>query len=169
MGGLLAGYRSSADDEMVDANGMPHPHTRSLYDALQLLSSSDLAERVDARNRVSRNQGVTFSHAGEEWVFPLDLVPRLIPEQEWKVIEAGVVQRVKALEAFLADVYGPRQVLADGVVPHSLVATSTNYARPAVGVEPANGVRVHLPGIDLVRDTAGAMRCLQDNIRLPAG
>jgi len=169
MGGLLTGYRSPAYDEMVDANGLPHPHARSLYDALQLLSSADLAERVEARNRVSRNQGVTFSHSGEEWVFPLDLIPRLIPEQEWKLIEAGVVQRVKALEAFLADVYGPRQALADGVVPYSLVATSTNFARPAVGLEPANGVRVHLAGIDLVRDTAGTMRVLEDNLRVPSG
>jgi uncharacterized circularly permuted ATP-grasp superfamily protein len=169
MAGLLTGYRSPAYDEMIDADGAPYPHTRSLYEALQLLSGADLVERGEARNRVSRNQGVTFSHSGQEWVFPLDLIPRLIPEQEWQHIEAGVVQRVKTLEAFLADVYGQRQVLADGVVPHSLVATSTAFARRAAGIEPANGVRVHLAGIDLVRDHAGVMHVLEDNVRVPSG
>jgi uncharacterized circularly permuted ATP-grasp superfamily protein len=169
MEGLMDGYRSAAYDEMVDTHGEPHPHTRSLYEALQLLSGADLVERCDARDRVFRNQGITFSHSGKEWVFPLDLIPRLMPEQEWQLVEAGVIQRVRALEAFLADVYGERAALADGVVPHSLVATSTNFARAAAGIRPANGVRVHLAGIDLVRDVHGVMRVLEDNVRVPSG
>ena len=97
MDGLLAGYRSSAVDEMVDAEGTPWPHTKSLYEALQLLSAADLSERGAARARSFLEQGITFSSSGREWVFPLDLIPRLIPEQEWEHIEAGVVQRVRAL------------------------------------------------------------------------
>ena len=65
------------------------------------------------------------------------------------------MQRVRALEAFLADVYGERQVLRDGVVPHSLISTSSNFARAAAGIRPPNGVRIHLAGIDLVRDADG--------------
>jgi uncharacterized circularly permuted ATP-grasp superfamily protein len=167
--GLLAGYRSSAVDEMVDAEGTPWPHTKSLFEALQLLSPADLTERGAARARSFLEQGITFSSSGREWVFPLDLIPRLIPEQEWEHIEAGVVQRVRALEAFLADVYGDRQVLADGVVPYSLVATSTNFTRAAVGITPASGVRIHLAGIDLVRGSDGVMRVLEDNLRVPSG
>ena len=124
MDGLLAGYRSPAFDEMVDADGLPYPHTKSLYEALQLLSADDLTERGAARARSFLEQGITFSSSGHEWVFPLDLIPRLIPEPEWEHIEAGVAQRVRALEAFLADVYGERQILADGIVPHQLVVTS---------------------------------------------
>jgi uncharacterized circularly permuted ATP-grasp superfamily protein len=167
--GLLAGYRSSAVDEMVDAEGTPWPHTKSLYEALQLLSPADLSERGAARARSFLEQGITFSSSGREWVFPLDLIPRLIPEQEWEHIEAGVVQRVRALEAFLADVYGNRQVLADGVVPHSLVVTSANFTRAAAGIRPASGVRIHLAGIDLVRGSDGVMRVLEDNLRVPSG
>ena len=166
---MLAGYRSSAVDEMVDAEGTPWPHTKSLFEALQLLSPSDLSERGAARARSFLEQGITFSSSGREWVFPLDLIPRLIPEQEWEHIEAGVAQRVRALEAFLADVYGNRQVLADGVVPYGLVATSANFTRAAAGIRPANGVRVHLAGIDLVRGADGVMRVLEDNLRVPSG
>jgi uncharacterized circularly permuted ATP-grasp superfamily protein len=169
MATLLSGYRSPAYDEMFAADGSPHPHTKALYDALQLLTGADLMERCAVRDRSFRDQGVTFSHSGGESVFPLDLIPRLIPADEWDGIEAGVVQRVRALEAFLADVYGEQQVLKDGVVPYSLVATSTHFHRPAAGIEPANGVRIHLSGIDLVRDAQGVMRVLEDNLRVPSG
>jgi uncharacterized circularly permuted ATP-grasp superfamily protein len=167
--GLLAGYRSPAYDEMVDAQGLPYPHTKSLHEALQLLSAADLTERGAVRARSFLEQGITFSSSGREWVFPLDLIPRLIPESEWEHIEAGVIQRVRALEAFLADVYGDRQVLADGVVPHSLVVTSSNFTRQAAGIRPPRGVRVHLAGIDLVRGSDGVIRVLEDNLRVPSG
>jgi len=169
MGSLFDGYHSVAYDEMFARDGAPHPHTKALFDALQLLSSADLEERVAVLDRSLRDQGITFSHAGKEWIFPLDLIPRLIPAIEWSLIEAGVIQRVRALEAFLADIYGPRTVLADGIVPHSLIATSTSYHRAAAGLEPANGVRVHIAGIDLVRDGAGVLRVLEDNLRVPSG
>jgi uncharacterized circularly permuted ATP-grasp superfamily protein len=167
--GLLGGYRSEVFDEMVDAEGTPYPHTKSIYEALQLLSVADLDERGAARARSFLEQGITFSSSGHEWVFPLDLVPRLVSEHEWEHIEAGVVQRVRALEAFLADVYGERHVLADRVVPHSLVVTSRNFVRTAAGVQPPNGVRVHVAGIDLVRGVDGVLRVLEDNLRVPSG
>jgi len=169
MGSLFDGYHSVAYDEMFDGDGAPHAHTKALFDALQLLSSADLEERVAVLDRSLRDQGITFSRAGQEWIFPLDVIPRLIPAAEWELIEAGVIQRVRALEAFLADVYGPRTVLADGIVPHSLVSTSTTFYRAAAGLEPANGVRVHMAGIDLVRDGEGVLRVLEDNVRVPSG
>jgi uncharacterized circularly permuted ATP-grasp superfamily protein len=170
MGGLLDDYASGvAYDEMFARDGTPHPHAKALYDALQVLTSADLHSRGEARDRSFRDQGVTFSKAGHEWVFPLDLIPRLIPPAEWEVIESGVVQRVRALEAFLADVYGAQHALRDGIVPRSLIATCTNFQRAAYGIEPANGVRVHLSGIDLVRDPAGVVRVLEDNLRVPSG
>ena len=131
MGGLLDRYpRGPAYDEMFGADGLPRPHTRALYDALQMLTGEDLTRRADARDRSFRDQGVVFSHAGEEWLFPLDLIPRLIPAAEWELVEAGVIQRVRALEAFLADVYGPGEVVRDKVVPRSLLTTSAGFCRP---------------------------------------
>src|SRR5829696_4689378 len=169
MGALLDGYpRGAAYDEMFAADGMPHAHVKGLHDALQTLTVDDLAQSAAARDRSFRDQGVTFSHAGEEWLFPLDLIPRLIPAAEWSEIEAGVVQRVRALEAFLADIYGPAEVVRDGVVPRSLLTTSASFCRPAYGITPPSGVRVHLAGIDLVRDQAGVMRVLEDNLRVPS-
>ena len=170
MDGLLAGYRSPAYDEMVDARGRAVPaHASRCTRRCSCCPQPDLTERGAARARSFLEQGITFSSSGREWVFPLDLIPRLIPAQEWEHIEAGVVQRVRALEAFLADVYGERQVLADGVVPHSLIATSVNFVRAAAGIRPPNGVRIHLAGIDLVRDSDGVMRVLEDNLRVPSG
>jgi uncharacterized circularly permuted ATP-grasp superfamily protein len=170
MAGLFDGYpRGAAYDEMFLSEGVPHPHMRALYDALQLLNGEDLTQRAAVRDRSYRDLGVTFSHSGEEWVFPLDLIPRLIPAAEWNLVEAGVVQRVRALEAFLADVYGPGEAVRDGVVPRSLLSTSVGYCWPAHGVTSANGVRIHLAGIDLVRDEAGVLRVLEDNLRVPSG
>jgi uncharacterized circularly permuted ATP-grasp superfamily protein len=170
MDGLLDGYRQGpAYDEMFAADGLPYPHMRALYDALQTLTGDDLARRAAARDRSYEDQGVVFSHAGEEWVFPLDLIPRLIPAAEWELVEAGVVQRVRALEAFLADVYGPAEVVRDGVVPRALLTTSAGLCRSAHGIRPPNGVRIHLAGIDLVRDQAGVLRVLEDNLRVPSG
>jgi len=170
MGGLLDRYPSStAYDEMFGADGLPHAHMRALYDALQLLTADDMARRAAARDRSFLDQGVTFSHAGKDWVFPLDLIPRLIPAAEWELVEAGVVQRVRALEAFLADVYGDAEVVRDGVVPRSLITTSAGFCRSVQGIRPANGVRIHLAGIDLVRDQAGVLRVLEDNLQVPSG
>ncbi|HEV2638877.1 MAG TPA: circularly permuted type 2 ATP-grasp protein [Actinocrinis sp.] len=144
---------------------------RALHDALQTLTAEDLVRRAEARDRSFRDQGVTFSHSGQEWVFPLDLIPRLIPSAEWDLIEAGVVQRVRALEAFLADIYGPGPVQAvrDGIVPRSLLTTSAGLCRQAHGIQPPGDVRIHLAGIDLVRDQAGVVRVLEDNLQVPSG
>jgi uncharacterized circularly permuted ATP-grasp superfamily protein len=99
----------------------------------------------------------------------MDLVPRVLTPEEWRDIELGVVQRLRAMEAFLADVYGPGQVLADGLIPRRLVTTSTHFHRAAWGIEPANGVRIHVSGIDLIRDEEGRFRVLEDNLRNPSG
>ena len=112
---------------------------------------------------------MTFDVGGVERPFPLDLVPRVIAAEEWQVIETGVAQRVRALEAFLADVYAESRVITDGVIPRQLVSSSTHYHRAVWGIEPANGVRVHVAGVDLIRTPAGDVRVLEDNVRVPSG
>jgi uncharacterized circularly permuted ATP-grasp superfamily protein len=156
-------------DEMFKPGGAARPAYRALHDVLGTLSPDDFAARCATRDRSFRDQGITFSLSGEERPFPLDLVPRIIPADEWAVIESGAVQRVRALEAFLADVYGPMLAVADGVIPRRLVVTSSHFHRAAAGIEPPNGVRIHVAGIDVVRDPAGRYRVLEDNLRSPSG
>src|SRR3954451_13491035 len=160
---------AQAWDEMFAAPGQPRPPYLSLFATLQPLSVSDLRSRADQLARVFTDRGVTFAYAGEERPFPLDLIPRIIDATEWDELTRAVRQRVRALERFLADVYGAGEVLADGVVPRRLVHTSAHYHRQAAGIEPANGVRVHVSGVDLIRDEAGEFRVLEDNLRIPSG
>jgi uncharacterized circularly permuted ATP-grasp superfamily protein len=154
---------------MFSARGRPRQAYQSLHEVLGTLSPAEFAARCATRDRSFRDQGITFSLSGEDRPFPLDLVPRIIPAEEWAVIESGAVQRVRALEAFLADVYGPARAIADGVIPRRLVATSKHFHREAAGVEPPNGVRIHVAGIDVVRDPEGRYRVLEDNLRTPSG
>ena len=171
VGDLLDGYGPETFwDEMLDGLGQARRPYRALRDALRTLSTDDFAARCVSRDRSLKDQGITFSFSGgEERPFPLDLVPRVLSAQEWGVIEEGVAQRVKALEAFLNDVYGDGHIFRDGVVPRSLVTTSPHYHRPAAGIEPHRGVRVHVAGIDLARDADGRFCVIEDNLRTPSG
>src|SRR2546426_2821796 len=166
MGDLFEDYAAGpAWDEMFDPSGGIRPGYAALHSALAALGVGDLAERGTLRDRSFRDQGITFSLSGEERPFPLDLLPRVIPAEEWAVIEAGVIQRVKALEAFLADVYGPGAILEDGIVPRRLVTTSPSFVRQAANLDPPAGVRVHVAGIDLLRGPDGRFVVLEDNLR----
>jgi len=167
---LFDGYTlENAWDEMFEGPGLPRSASFGLYDTLRSLSPEEFEERCAERDRSLRDRGVTFAHSGEEVPFPLDPVPRLIDAEEWATIEAGVIQRVRALEAFLRDVYTAGQVLADGIVPRRIIVTSRHFQRASFGVESPNHVRIHVAGIDLVRDREGRFRVLEDNVRVPSG
>jgi len=163
------GAGAAAWDEMVDAAGSIRAPYRPLAESMRTYGVSELKASVDSLARGYLDQGVTFDIGGEERPFPLDIVPRVIDDTAWQKIELGVKQRVKALEAFLADVYGPAHCVADGVIPRNIITTSKNFHRQAFGIEPANGVRVHVAGIDLIRDEQGEFRVLEDNVRVPSG
>src|SRR6478609_7892865 len=171
MSTLFEGYsgrRGPAYDEMFDADGLRPPYER-LQTSLNDLTIPDLAARVEALQASYLDQGVTFDIGGEERAFPLDILPRVIEMETWSKIERGVQQRVAALEAFLADVYDAGQVFDDGVIPRAVITTSSHYHRAAAHVRPPNGVRVHVSGIDLIRDVDGQFRVLEDNVRVPSG
>lgn len=140
-----------------------------IYSALAQMSQDELRGRTDALASSYLAQGVTFDFAGEERPFPIDAVPRVIEAEDWSRVEAGVAQRVRALEAFLADVYGEQKCTTDGVIPAKLVATSSHFHRQAAGIPTSNGVRIHVSGIDLIRDEKGDWRVLEDNVRVPSG
>nr|WP_240675448.1 circularly permuted type 2 ATP-grasp protein [Cellulomonas endophytica] len=154
---------------MIMPGGGPTTAYAQVHGAVAELSTAELRARGEQLARSYLTQGVTFDFAGEERPFPLDVVPRVLGSEEWEVLAPGVSQRVRALEAFLADVYGPQRAVADGVVPRAVIVSSTNFHRQAQGIEPPNGVRVHVSGIDLVRDALGGWRVLEDNVRVPSG
>ena len=160
---------AGAWDEMFERPGRARAPYAGLLAALQPLDPAELRFRSDQLARMFTDRGVTYDYAGEERPFPLDLIPRVIDAAEWDLIARGVRQRVLALEAFLADVYGPRHAFADGVLPWRVVCSSQRFHREVAGLEPPNGVRVHVAGIDLVRDGAGQVRVLEDNVRIPSG
>lgn len=142
---------------------------KDLFSALAQMTQEELRGRTEALASSYLAQGVTFDFAGEERPFPLDAVPRVIESEDWATVERGVAQRVKTLELFLADVYGHQRAVTDGVIPAKLISTSSHYHRQAAGIESANGVRIHVAGIDLIRDEVGDWRVLEDNVRVPSG
>jgi len=159
----------SAYDEMVDPAGDPRPGMGGIAAVLEGLGPEGLAERARLRDAYLDRQGITFSLSGRERPLPLDLVPRVVAAEEWERVELGIRQRIRALEMFLADVYGPGEILEDGVISRRLVTSSKHYHRAAFGLVPPNGVRIHVAGIDLIRDEAGEFRVLEDNLRCPSG
>ncbi len=170
MAELFEGYRcGSAWDEMLADAERPRRPYRAVHATLRALKGADLVQRADALARTFLDQGVTFDFAGEERPFPLDVVPRVISPEEWETVEAGVKQRVRVLEAFLADIYGPREAVKAKVVPWRVIASASGFHRVAAGLKPANGVRIHVAGIDLIRDEQGGFRVLEDNVRVPSG
>ena len=170
MADIFNGYQpAEAWDEMFAAPGIPRPPYHVLAAVLQPMDPAELRFRADRLARVYTERGVTYDYAGEERPFPLDLIPRVIDAAEWDLVMRGVRQRVRALEAFLADVYGPGRAFDDGVVPWRLVCTSPRFCREVAGLVPPNGVRIHVAGIDLVRDEDGRFRVLEDNVRVPSG
>ena len=170
MAELFDGYAlGTAWDEMLSAGDQPRRPYRAVHGTLRRLTGDQLSVRADALARSYLDQGVTFDFAGEERPFPIDIVPRVISAEEWAEVEAGVSQRVRALEAFLADVYGTRECVKAGVVPWRVIASASGFQRVAAGIQPANGVRCHVSGIDLIRDEEGRFRVLEDNVRVPSG
>jgi uncharacterized circularly permuted ATP-grasp superfamily protein len=168
-GYLDNGKYGSAFDEMFDTDGKTRTPYKGIHTALEPSSSADLDARSDALGRAFVDQGITFSLSGQERPFPLDQVPRVIAAGEWSRLERGIKQRVKALEMFLADIYGDQEILRDGVVPKRLVTSCEHFHREAIGIVPPNGVRIHVAGIDIVRDAQGTFRVLEDNLRSPSG
>ncbi|HRO29172.1 MULTISPECIES: circularly permuted type 2 ATP-grasp protein [Micrococcaceae] len=174
MSDLFAAYaealeRGDAWDEMFAPGFTLRQDYRPVQRALDELSLDDVTARADSMARTFLDRGVTFDYAGEERAWPLDIVPRVIPADDWEVLERGVAQRVRVLEAFLDDVYSTMSVVRDGVVPRSLITTSAHFHRAVHGFRPAGGVRVHVSGIDVVRDAEGTFRVLEDNVRVPSG
>jgi uncharacterized circularly permuted ATP-grasp superfamily protein len=156
-------------DEMFHPGGIPRAAYRELFRGLSRLGPEVFSAKAALASRAYLSQGITFDHDGREHAFPFDLVPRLISGEDWSHISRGLEQRVRALDAFIGDVYGERRSVREGVVPNRLLVSCTGYTREMVGVRPPGDRWVHLAGIDLIVDEDGTWRVLEDNLRSPSG
>ena len=160
-------------DEMFTPDGAVRPHYQGVQAYLDRLGVPEFERRRALLDLAFRNQGITFTvygdSAGTERTFPFDPVPRIIPAHEWATLEAGLTQRVKALNAFLRDIYSDAQILKDGVIPSELVYSSAHFRREVHGLKVPLGIYTHIVGSDLIRDEQGKYLVLEDNLRSPSG
>lgn len=160
-------------DEMFAAPGTPRPHYGTLAERLRALGSAAFARRVRMADLTFRNQGITFTVYGDtrgvEKIFPFDLVPRIIPAQEWATIERGLIQRITALNLFCQDIYHDQRILREKVIPPELIYGAKMFRREMFHVNVPRNIYVHICGTDLIRDKAGNYFVLEDNGRTPSG
>ena len=163
----------SAWDELITAKGNARNAAQRAVRYISSLSDDDLRERRDAAELAMRVMGITFTVYSEEGgidrTWPFDIIPRIISSREWQRTDAGLKQRVQALNMFIADLYGEQKIIRDGVFPKSVLRQSVNYRRQCRGIRPAFDVWAHICGSDLVRDKDGTLYVLEDNLRVPSG
>jgi uncharacterized circularly permuted ATP-grasp superfamily protein len=159
-------------DEMFDG-GEARPHARLLLETVESLSDGQLLRYQHAAERLLLQLGITFNvygdSAGTERIFPFDLIPRIIPAEDWDRIERGLKQRIHALNEFIDDIYHGQKILRDGVIPREVVASAASYRKQCEGLNPPWRVWCHITGTDLVRDRDGKYYVLEDNLRVPSG
>ena len=150
-------------DEVFEPDGSARPHYPDIVERIGSLSPVEFGRRRALADLTFRNQGITFTvygdESGTERTFPFDLFPRVIPAVEWALIEAGLIQRVRALNLFLRDIYHDAKILDDGVVPRQLVLGNPAFRREVHGIELPHNVYTHVSGIDIIRGTTAATWC----------
>ncbi len=160
-------------DELIDADGVPRPGVELLVNQINSLPGGDLALRQKAAEALLLKMGITFNvygrDEGTEKIFPFDLIPRIIPSTDWEQIEAGLKQRIYALNEFIQDIYNDKKILKDKVVPADLIQSSRTYRPECEGFTPPRGIWCHVTGTDLVRGSDGCFYVLEDNLRCPSG
>jgi uncharacterized circularly permuted ATP-grasp superfamily protein len=160
-------------DELVTPAGKPRVAARRLVNMLQGLPDEELAARRAAAELVIREMGISFTVYSEggniDRAWPFDIIPRVIAAREWQRVSRGLMQRSRALNLFIDDIYNRQKILKDGVVPAEIVLESPNYKAQCAGHSPRFGVWAHICGSDLVRNRDGKFYVLEDNLRVPSG
>ena len=160
-------------DEVFSAPANVRSHYGSVVGSVGALDCRDFARKQHAADAAFLKQGVTFTVYGDtqgtERIFPFDLMPRIIPRDEWEHVESGLIQRITALNLFLNDVYHSQQIIADGVVPREIVESASHFRPEFRGITVPHHIYVHICGTDLVRDDKGTYYVLEDNARCPSG
>lgn len=171
---LFDGYDTQGFfDELFDSDGNPRPAAKPLIDKINELPSHELRQRQQSIDRALLRMGITFAvygdEAGTEKIFPFDTIPRIVEAMEWRQIERGLKQRIRALNQFIDDVYHHQEIINEGIVPRDLLSKAASYREACRGLNPPRGVWCHITGTDLIRHSDGKIYVLEDNLRCPSG
>jgi uncharacterized circularly permuted ATP-grasp superfamily protein len=160
-------------DEMGLGNGKVRAPYANIESWLETLSVTDVERAKREAENIFRRQGITFSVYGEgeasERLIPFDIIPRVFSALEWRRLSAGIEQRVRALNAFLHDIYHRQEIIRAGRIPHEIITQNAAFVPEMVGVNPARGIYAHIIGIDIVRIAENEFYVLEDNCRTPSG
>lgn len=160
-------------DEIFEPSGSARIGARPLVQMLDSLEINELKDRQSAVDRALLRMGITFNvysdEQGTEKIFPFDLIPRIIDAYQWQHIEAGLKQRIRALNIFLEDIYHQQEIVNEGILPRNLLEKAKSFRPQCIGLSPPQGIWCHVTGTDLVRDSNGAIYVLEDNLRCPSG
>lgn len=160
-------------DELINSKGNARLPAKKLLSYFKSLKEGDVELRKSAAESTIKEMGISFTVYTEEGnidrAWPFDIIPRTISRKQWAVTEAGLKQRLKALNLFIDDLYHDQKILKDGIIPKFVLEQSTNYRKECEGISPAFGVWAHICGTDLVRDGDGEFYVLEDNLRVPSG
>ncbi len=165
-------YLENVWDEMYDTIHVRESYKR-LYSFLENISEAELTRKEEMARRLFMSQGITFtvysSGEGIEKIFPFDVIPRIITASEWSYIEAGIKQRLKALNLFLNDIYSNQFILKDKIIPMDMIYSCQHYLREMHNLKVPHELFVHIAGIDIIKDNNGTFYVLEDNLRTPSG
>ena len=160
-------------DEMLDAGNQPRPHCRPYQAWLAAQPDAVLAAKRAEADAIFHRVGITFAVYGEggdtERLIPFDIIPRIIPQEEWRTLETGLKQRVRTLNAFINDIYHDQNILKAGIVPTEHILGNVQYRPEMQGIDVPGGIYAHIAGVDVVRSHDGSYRVLEDNLRVPSG
>lgn len=160
-------------DEMYAPDGKSRKHYESFEKYIEKISEKKMAQLQFSANKTQVAMGMTFNvyhdNQGIEKILHLDIIPRIIPNDEWRLLEAGLKQRIYALNLFLQDIYNDKKILKDKVIPKDLILRSKDFLKPCEGLTPPKGIWCHITGTDLIKDKNGHYYVLEDNLRCPSG
>ena len=160
-------------DELISSPGCARKAGEGIFTYLNKKSQRHIIARQTATNAAIQEMGISFTIYSEgeniDRAWPMDIIPRIIPANEWQHIEKGLVQRLTALNMFINDIYNDQKILNDNVVPRELIESSKDFLKPCMGITPRHGVWANICGSDLVRDHDGTVYVLEDNLRVPSG
>ncbi|TGN10888.1 circularly permuted type 2 ATP-grasp protein [Leptospira ilyithenensis] len=160
-------------DEMFSHEGSARKSYHFLKNKMESLGGIELIKRSSSAEKALLSLGITFTLYGDgeqqERIMPFDVIPRIVPSEEWEKMEKGLKQRILALNLFLQDIYNEQKIIKDGIIPRDIIESSTGYLKECIGLKPPQGIWIHITGTDLVRDGEGTFHVLEDNLRCPSG
>ena len=160
-------------DEMFFADGQTRSGYTFFKDRVETLSKEEFMRRQISAERALMAMGITFNvyseNEGTERIMPVDIIPRIVNAQEWEKMEKGLIQRITALNLFLADIYSDQKIIKDGIIPKEVIYSSKNFLAPCMGIKPPKNIWIHITGTDLIRGNDGEYMVLEDNLRCPSG